>query len=140
MGQDGCIRFHRAHFLDVLVDALPDASVAHFGKRLRSYSRLSAGHLELGFEDGSTAECDLLVGCDGIRSVVRQNMLQEKISNGDTGLFQFLDPVQSGAIVYRGLIPVERLTKSDGTRHRAIEAPTMVRRVTHPFHSANADS
>lgn len=112
------------------MDALPNAGdVAHFGKRLRSYARTDAGDLQLQFEDGYTATCDLLVGCDGIRSIVRQRMLQEKIDTGKPDLAQFLEPVQSGAIVYRGLIPVDRLSGQGGRKHRAIEAPTMVRRL-----------
>ena len=131
---DGCIRFHRAHFLDVLVDHLP-VGTAHFGKRLASYTytgpvthRRESKTL-LQFTDGSTATCDLLVGCDGIKSVVRKQLLEDYVHKrgGDPRLLQHVEPVWSGTIAYRGLIPVERLRKADGTEHRTIRSPMMVR-------------
>ncbi|KAI0708960.1 FAD/NAD-P-binding domain-containing protein [Cerioporus squamosus] len=127
----GCIRFHRAQFLDVLVSHLPDG-VAHFGKRLTAYTNTPASHgrdppITLQFADGSTAECDLLVGCDGIKSTIRKQMLQEHVRRlgGDPKLLQLIDPVWSGTIAYRGLIPVQKLVKPDGHKHRTIDSPMM---------------
>ncbi|KAL4266019.1 FAD/NAD(P)-binding domain superfamily protein [Pleurotus pulmonarius] len=117
----GCIRFHRAQFLDVLIDRLP-AGVAHFGKRLTSYSQSNNGPIGLRFSDGSMAECDVLLGCDGIKSVIRAQMLRDKAQeNNDRGLLDLIDPVWSGTIAYRGLIPAERLNED----HRALGAPMM---------------
>lgn len=45
-----------------------------FGKRFERYSQ-EGGAITLQFEDGTTAECDVLVGADGIRSRVRQQYL-----------------------------------------------------------------
>ncbi|KAI0930204.1 hypothetical protein AcV5_006981 [Taiwanofungus camphoratus] len=121
----GCIRFHRAQFLDVLVDHLPDG-VAHFGKRLRSYScRSHEDSVKLHFVDGTIATCDLLVGCDGIKSVVRQQLLEEKATEGQSHFLDFIDPVWTGTIAYRGLIPVGHLARVDGTLHKTIETPMM---------------
>ena len=128
---DGCIRFHRAHFLDVLVAHL-NPGVAHFGKRLTSYHhefpRAEDGPLTLHFEDGSRAACDLLVGCDGIRSTVRGQMLHDLArTRGDPALLELVETVWTGTIAYRGLVPVERLKRPDGTVHRTVESPMMVR-------------
>ncbi len=113
---DGCIRFHRAHFLDVLVNRLPPG-VAHFGKRLATYSEDSEAEIvTLNFADGTTETCDLLVGCDGIKSTVRKQMFAEEGGH---------DPVFTGTIAYRGLIPVSALC-SDGTAHRTVSTPMMV--------------
>ncbi|PIL36260.1 hypothetical protein GSI_01922 [Ganoderma sinense ZZ0214-1] len=123
----GCIRFHRAHFLDVLVDHLP-AGVAHFGKRLTSYTYSSdMPQIRLQFEDRSSATCDLLVGCDGIKSIVRKQLLEDLVHKrgGDPRLLTHIEPVWSGTIAYRGLIPVERLRNADGTEHRTIRSPMM---------------
>ncbi|KAI1794210.1 FAD/NAD(P)-binding domain-containing protein [Ganoderma leucocontextum] len=127
----GCIRFHRAHFLDVLIDHLP-AGVAHFGKRLASYTHTLVAHrsepeILLQFADGSAAICDLLVGCDGIKSLVRKQLLKDHVHKrgGDPRLLDHIEPVWSGTIAYRGLIPVERLRSADRTEHRTIRSPMM---------------
>ncbi|KAI0821662.1 FAD/NAD-P-binding domain-containing protein [Trametes gibbosa] len=127
----GCIRFHRAEFLDVLVDHLPPG-VAHFSKRLIGYrTQQSASsptpQVELSFADGTIAACDVLVGCDGIKSVVRKQMLEDHVRqhSGDSRLLDHVEPVWSGSIAYRGLIPVDRLVPQNGVEHRTIRSPMM---------------
>lgn len=68
LGQNGV---HRARFLDHLVKILPK-ELARFGKRLSTISTLANGKQEMTFEDGSRAEADAIVGCDGIKSQVRR--------------------------------------------------------------------
>ncbi|MEV6242250.1 NAD(P)/FAD-dependent oxidoreductase [Lentzea sp. NPDC051838] len=53
----------------VLLDGLD----VQFGKRFERYEQ--GENIKLHFEDGTTAECDVLVGADGIRSRVRQQYL-----------------------------------------------------------------
>lgn len=126
---DGCIRFHRAQFLDVLVDHLPQG-VAHFGKRLVSYRTTEhddSTETELLFADGSVTTCDVLIGCDGIKSVVRKQMLEDHVrEGGDPRLLDHIEPVWSGSIAYRGLIPVGQVIRADGVEHRTIQSPMMV--------------
>ncbi|EGO00194.1 hypothetical protein SERLA73DRAFT_107208 [Serpula lacrymans var. lacrymans S7.3] len=123
----GCIRFHRAHFLDVFVEHIPEG-VAHFGKRLTSFTRGSSQEpLTLQFADGSNASCDLLVGCDGIKSLVRAQLFKElAIQESRSDFLGFIEPVWSGTIAYRGLIPVHRLSEHNGDeKHRTIDSPMM---------------
>ncbi|EIW63582.1 FAD/NAD-P-binding domain-containing protein [Trametes versicolor FP-101664 SS1] len=125
----GCIRFHRAQFLDVLVDHLPQ-DVAHFGKRLVNYRTTehdTSTETELLFADGSVAACDILIGCDGIKSVVRKQMLEDhaREGSGDPRLLDHIEPVWSGSIAYRGLIPVGQMIRADGVEHRTIQSPMM---------------
>jgi 2-polyprenyl-6-methoxyphenol hydroxylase-like FAD-dependent oxidoreductase len=54
----------------VLLDGLD----VRFGKRFERYEQHD-GVITLHFEDGATAECDVLVGADGIRSRVRRQYL-----------------------------------------------------------------
>lgn len=121
---DGCVRFHRAHFLDVLVDHLP-SGVAHFGKRLASYSE-NAQNVELHFDDGSSSSCDVLIGCDGIKSTIRKQMYEAEAAKGKPHLLQYIEPIWSGTMVYRSLIPAERLREAVGRRHRVVDDPTIV--------------
>lgn len=114
----------------MLVDNLPPG-VAHFGRRLISYSRNdSVSPIALYFSDGSTATADLVVGCDGIKSVIRGQMFRELAEErGHPELLNYIEPIWTGTIAYRGLIPVDDLPRSaDGTPHRTIVSPMMVGR------------
>ena len=119
--------FHRARFLDVLVKHLP-SGVAHFRKRLATYSQLPSGIVNIEFADGTSASCDVLLGCDGIRSAVRKRMFEEEaVVRGEPELLKHVEPMFSGSIVYRTLIPAELLTNQDGSKHPAMLAAMMVR-------------
>jgi salicylate hydroxylase len=101
----GLSSVHRAHFMDELAALIPKG-VAHFGKRLLELKNLDSGKIQLGFEDGTTAEADAVVGCDGVRSRVRQILL-DKESPLDDLMF-------SGKYAYRGLIPMNKAKEALG--------------------------
>jgi len=60
---------HRAHLHHALHDGLPPAAV-HFGVRVRTLEASDDG-VRVTTEDGDTHAADVLVGADGIRSMVR---------------------------------------------------------------------
>ncbi|KAG6808855.1 hypothetical protein H0H92_002565 [Tricholoma furcatifolium] len=110
--------FHRADFHAALLKHLSPSCHIQYGKRLRTYNRLQTGGVELVFEDNSeSAKCDLLVGADGIKSAVRRTFLREQAQVAITerrsadadSLLDAIDPVWTGAVAYRTLIPVSRL-------------------------------
>lgn len=94
IGQNGV---HRAHFLDELVKLLPDGN-ARFGKRLISIDE-DGGILVMRFEDGTSAEADAVIGCDGIKSRVRAAMfgVESPVAR----------PVYSHKYAYRALVPIK---------------------------------
>jgi len=98
-GKTGLSSVHRAHFMDDLASLIPK-SVAHFGKRLLSLEHQDSGKIQLFFEDGTTALADAVVGCDGVRSRVRQILLDKKSPLEDLTF--------SGKYAYRGLIPMNK--------------------------------
>jgi salicylate hydroxylase len=86
---------HRAEFLDVLLQLLP-ASSLHVDHRCVDLTEGAEG-VTLAFENGTRTACDLVIGADGIRSVVRQRL-------------GFDTPASSeGVMAYRGMVPVEKL-------------------------------
>jgi salicylate hydroxylase len=86
---------HRAEFLDILLRALP-ASSLHVGHRCVDLTEGAEG-VTLTFENATRAAFDLVIGADGIRSVVRQRL-------------GFDTPARSeGAMAYRGMVPVDKL-------------------------------
>jgi salicylate hydroxylase len=95
---------HRAHFLDVLVNLIPNG-VAEFGKRVENVEKKGQKIL-LTFHDGSTAEADAVIGCDGVKSRTRQILLGEN--------HQTTNPTFTGKYAYRGLIPMEKAAKALG--------------------------
>jgi salicylate hydroxylase len=86
---------HRADLLKVITDAIPQKSL-HEGKRCIGIVD-DGSSVVAKFDDGSSAEGDVLVGADGIHSYVRKHLLGEEA------------PRFSGNIAFRGLVPRERI-------------------------------
>ena len=116
----GAIRFHRADLQQGLASGLTGR--LHLSHRLVSYEEIR-NEVHLTFQDGSSAICDLLVGIDGIKSVVRKCFLEKR------GLLSSpsFNPVWTGSIAYRGLISVDEIEK-EFPGHRAVSMPVMVRK------------
>jgi salicylate hydroxylase len=85
---------HRADLLDILAGAVPDPG-PHLGSRCVTVRR-QPDHVELAFADGSAAAADVVIGADGLHSVVRDAVLT-------TGPPRF-----SGICAYRCLVPASR--------------------------------
>ncbi len=82
---------HRADLLDVIKHAVP-ADAIKLGRRLDAFS-VSATRVSLSFADGEQAEADVLIGADGIHSVVR------------AALTEPAPPAHSGMCAFRALVP-----------------------------------
>lgn len=138
---DGKIGLHRADLLDVLVNHLPKSCTVHLNKRLTHYTTSTNDHtgisanearpVTLHFSDGTTAAADVLIGADGIRSPTRKTLFQHLAKErNDECLLAFGEPVWSGAIAYRYLIPREDLDKV-WPNHRVLERGLTVRCRSH---------
>ena len=92
---------HRADLLQVLVDEVsktPNINVV-MSASLRSYIERDAT-ITLNLADGGELAADLLVGCDGIKSQVRSQLI------GDT------EPRFTGNVAWRAIVPVDRLPQN----------------------------
>ena len=87
---------HRADFRRLLADAQPEGAL-HLGHRLSRASETD-GRVHLTFANGATIETDLVIGADGIHSVLQRAI----------GLKTH--PSSEGIMAYRGLIPSRRLS------------------------------
>lgn len=123
--------FHRGELQAVLVKQLK-TSTLHVAKRLVTYTQPAEGPVELHFQDGSTATCDFLVGSDGIRSTVRRTMYTDLAAEeGDAEkaarMKSYVDPVWTGMLVYRTLVPRETaIAQNGGVLHPALLDPAIV--------------
>ena len=110
-GFEGC---HRADFLDELVKVLPDGAV-QFNRNLASIvDKGDDQKLQLIFSNGSFETADAVIGCDGIRSRVRQLILGEDNPASYPGY--------SHKYAFRGLVPMAKAKAALGdsktqTRH-----------------------
>ncbi|KAI7537015.1 hypothetical protein KC331_g11143 [Hortaea werneckii] len=87
----------RSDLLDLLLQTVKDRKAATLHTRKAFHRVEDLGHtVRLHFADESTAEADVLVGCDGIHSKVRNQFIVDK-------------PIFSGQIAYRGVIPIASL-------------------------------
>lgn len=105
----------------------------HFNKRLAAYesveSSTGAGsEIILHFTDGTTAVTDLLIGCDGIKSAIRKQMYTafSKESGKEACLDKYVEPVWSGSLAYRALVPAEPLRRMNPD-HPVFKTPLQVR-------------
>jgi len=83
-----------------------------------SYIQYSSGVVTMFFSDGTTAEADVLVGADGMKSVTREVMYRSladaaKGQNEEEAqnLEGFMQPTWMGIHAYRSLIDTEKLLK-----------------------------
>ncbi|MFG1884771.1 FAD-dependent oxidoreductase [Micromonospora sp. NPDC049102] len=77
---DGRPEVDRAVLRGLLLDALPPDAVA-WGRRLVAASPRESGGFVLAFDSGHRAGCDILVGADGARSVVRALLTDAQLSH-----------------------------------------------------------
>ena len=84
---------HRADLVDVLRRQVPDR-VFHLGARCVEVETSDTG-ARARFADGAAIEADLIVGADGIRSVVRQCLFGRDV------------PRFTGSVCWRGLVPID---------------------------------
>jgi salicylate hydroxylase len=97
---------HRADFLNLLFDALPRGTVTLGHRCIRLEE--AADRVRLSFANGASAEADLVIGADGIRSAVQREIgLQSR-------------PRSEGIMAYRGLIPAERLSWAGDLKEPAL--------------------
>lgn len=89
------LQLHRADLMDGLIASF-GADNCEMGKTLTGLSQDENG-VELRFEDGSSAEADIVIGVDGLRSVIRDI------------LFDTPEPEFSGHVAWRALIPGSKL-------------------------------
>lgn len=85
---------HRADLHQALLELVPTASV-NLGRRCTGVTDLD-DDVELHFETGGTWRGDVVIGADGIRSAVRTALVPD-------------EPIFSGQIMYRGIIPAKRV-------------------------------
>ncbi|MEC7491044.1 MAG: FAD-dependent monooxygenase [Pseudomonadota bacterium] len=89
------LTMHRADLLNMLVAALPD-TLFHTDAECVGVEQRDNGAVAI-FADGKSVEADVIIGADGIHSVVRDSLF------GETA------PRFTGCICWRGLVPGDAL-------------------------------
>lgn len=109
-----------------LLGYMPKKNI-RLGKRLIKYTYIREnGPIGLQFSDGTRAICDVLIGCDGIRSTIREQFIQKQaLSDGSSSLLKHVSPRWSGTVIYRSLIPKSRLA-TQNPDHRLLSTGQIV--------------
>ncbi|KAJ9605970.1 hypothetical protein H2200_009819 [Cladophialophora chaetospira] len=100
---------HRAVFLDEMINLLPngfEGGLVSFNKRCTDVKIQEDGVTAL-FADGTSENVDAVIGCDGVKSLVR-NVLH--------GGQEQCEPQFTGKYAYRGLVPIEDAVKVLGEK------------------------
>ncbi|KAH9900636.1 salicylate 1-monooxygenase sala [Xylariomycetidae sp. FL2044] len=109
----GANSVHRGHFMDAMAKLIPE-DIAHFRKHLDEIKEdPETGRLTMHFHDGTTAEADAVIGCDGIKSRTRQILFGED--------HPAAWPRYSHKYAYRGVMPMKRAIEAIG-EERALNA------------------
>jgi salicylate hydroxylase len=91
---------HRVALQRLLADVFGPEHL-HLGCRVEELEETSAG-LRVRCASGAVFDAAVVVGADGVHSVVRKWVVRDWVTGGD-------DPVYSGTSGFRGLVPAERL-------------------------------
>ena len=89
------LHIHRADYIAALSESLPTETI-QFGARVSAY-RQTGGSVTASLEDGTEIDGSYLIGADGIKSAVRQQMLGPDA------------PDFTGNMAWRAVVPIERL-------------------------------
>lgn len=85
---------HRSDLLEILLDACRASGLVTFATSKNvTQVAADAGGGQVSCEDGSSYEADVIIGADGLRSVVRQ-------------LIDTSEPMLNGYVAYRGTMPI----------------------------------
>lgn len=94
-GWNGMYGMHRADILNVLAENIPKESI-HTDHRCVGFTQ-DENCARITFENGKTAEADIVIAADGIHSTLQKYVVEPQ------------PPEYSGFRAYRGLIPREKL-------------------------------
>ena len=94
-GWNATFGMHRADLVEMLASALP-AGVIHTGHRCTGFEQ-DGNIARVSFANGASAKADIVVAADGIHSELRPHV------------FASSQPVFSGSVAYRGLVPHDRV-------------------------------
>ncbi|KAL7626108.1 hypothetical protein AAE478_002878 [Parahypoxylon ruwenzoriense] len=104
-GYKGFEGTRRDQFLEALVKVIPQ-EIVELKKRLDTLEEKPDGRVQLNFTDGTTAEADAVIGCDGIKSRVRELIF------GSDNPASF--PRYTHKVAYRALVPMENAIEALG--------------------------
>jgi len=131
--------YHRADLQEVLLSHVSSMVEFQLNHRLINYTESEEG-IKLEFKNGKTATCDILVGADGINSVVRKVLLAGKRGLDSSSEEALLNaaPVWTGTWAYRGLVDSE-IVRREFPNHPALSKPTLVRSHFFAFYRSFVD-
>src|SRR5215470_8491372 len=101
----------RVALRQILAEGLED-TVA-YGKTFQSFEKTQGGRIVARFEDGSSAEGDILVGADGAASRVRRQLLPDA------------KRVETGVVMVMGKVPLDPLVRREAPS-AVFKGPTLV--------------
>ena len=91
-GWNATFGMHRADLVEMLADALP-AGMRSYRPSLHRFRAGRRACARVSFANGASAEADIVIAADGIHSELRPHV------------FAASEPVFSGSVAYRGLVP-----------------------------------
>ncbi len=92
-------QFHRADLLSILSAAIPAATL-RLNSRVEGFTQDGSG-VSVNLQSGEVLHGDVLIGADGIHSVIRRAL----VGDGETTF--------SGKLVWRALVPADRIADLD---------------------------
>lgn len=78
---------------EILMSFLP-SDIIHINHHCKEFSQ-DENNVTLHFAENKTTQCDLLIGADGLHSVIRQHLIQDSL------------PRYAGRLSWRGILPFE---------------------------------